>query len=217
MSYVVRTEFRIDCQIGICMDLLGSPEVCSWIVHVLRRLSCPLGTPNARLKAGGVLLDWLWKILKDQMNSNDRSWDICLKCCLEFRKIHLTVWIYFKVKPKNLHKDKLEALESLSLFFLTSIIHVLNDKMHVFSILQFLPSNAIDINLASPWCQSFDCLDIWMMTTERTNLNATCHDFRHHIITPAFSSRPLIRRIFSQLNELKLDDTPAGCLPWQLP
>ena len=53
-----------------------------------------------------------------------------------------------------------------------------------------------------------DSLDLFQSkATERTNLDATCHDFRHHIITPAFSSIPStsIRRTL-HLNLVKLDD-----------
>ena len=68
--------------------------------------------------------------------------------------------------------------------------------------------------------QIMRCISVWIFfgilqnpsdslvkATERTNLDATCHDFPHHIITPAFSSIPStsIRRTL-HLNLVKLDD-----------
>ena len=105
----------------------------------------------------------------------DLKWVHSLSCSIWCELLWLDLgelWNSVKVKPKNLHKDKLETLESLTLFFFKSIIHVLNDMMHIFSILNISSVPSFQRNY-----------------------------FRHHIITLTFSSIPStsIRRTFLAL------------------
>ena len=118
-SYAVRTKFGQIVRLGFCMILLDSQEVCTWILRVLQHLSCRLGTLNARLKAGGVLLDWLWNIWQAQRTDHD-------VCVVEFSKSHsfLTVWIDFNIKTKTLHKNKFEVF----VFILVETDHSLFER-----------------------------------------------------------------------------------------
>ena len=70
---------------------------------------CPfhlaLGTPNARLKAGGVLLDWQWKKLKAGRTDHEMHWTFCVDVHKAYS--FLTLWIY---QDKTHQKGKLEVV-----------------------------------------------------------------------------------------------------------
>ena len=146
--YTVRTKFRTDCQIGILLD---SQEVCTWILRVLQHLSCRLGTLNARLKAGDVLLDWLWNIWQAQRTDHD-------VCVVEFSKTHsfLTVWIDFKIK--TLHKNKLEVF----VFILVETDHSLFERHDMILFIRKMMHRFLQDAYKTARAAIFICADVTM-------------------------------------------------------
>lgn len=150
----------------------------------------------------------------------DLKWVHSLSCSIWCELLWLDLgelWNSVKVKPQNLHKDKLETLESLTLFFFKSIIHVLNDKMHIFSIVYISSVPSFQRNW-HPFGKSMmsefrffgylndDCDACNMWATERTNMetNMTSDTTASHSLSAQYLQLWYVG-LFSHLNLVKLE------------